>query len=78
MVKQDKGRVTGRGECQLLTVKDVASILAIAPRSVWRLSATGQLARPLRLGAKTLRWRLRDIQRYLAELEEQRCATIAG
>jgi predicted DNA-binding transcriptional regulator AlpA len=55
-------------DCQLLTVKQVASPLAISSRNVWRMSASGQLPRPLHLGEKTVRWRLRDIRSYLADL----------
>ena len=73
------GRVqakSGRGpeatpeRCQLLTVRDVAAMLAVSVRTVWRLSATGALPRPLRLGTKTLRWRLSDVRAYLADVEK--------
>ena len=62
-----------RATCQLLNVRDVAGLLKIHQRTVWRLSAmaeTGQgdFPRPLRLGEKTLRWRLLELERYLAAL----------
>ena len=33
--------------CQLLTVKDVAAVLKVHPRSVWRMSAMGEIPAPL-------------------------------
>jgi excisionase family DNA binding protein len=56
---------------QLLTVRDVAALLRIHPRSVWRMSASGQLPAPLALGAKTIRWRAADIEAYLTTLAGQ-------
>ena len=53
---------------RLLTVRELASTLAVSVRSVWRMSATGQLPPPLRLGPKTVCWRLADVREYLAEL----------
>ena len=57
--------------CQLLTVKDVAAVLKIHPRSVWRMSATGEIPAPLALAPKTIRWRLKDIEAHLAKLAAQ-------
>ena len=59
------------GVCQLLTVKDVAAVLKIHPRSVWRMSATGEIPAPLALAPKTIRWRLKDIEAHLAKLAAQ-------
>ena len=58
-------------DCQLLTVKDVAAVLKIHPRSVWRMSATGEIPAPLALAPKTIRWRLKDIEAHLAKLAAQ-------
>ena len=55
-------------EVKLLNVSEVAEILGIAVRSVWRLSATGQLPPPIRIGARCMRWRLADIERRTEEL----------
>jgi predicted DNA-binding transcriptional regulator AlpA len=56
--------------CQLLTIKDVSAMLKIHARTVWRLSALaeagqGSFPKPLRLGEKTVRWRLADVEAYL-------------
>ena len=55
---------------ELLTVKQVAALLKIHPRSVWRFSALaeagiGAFPKPVRLGPKTVRWAAADLQRYL-------------
>jgi len=50
---------------RLLSIRDVAALLAVHPRTIWRLVATGVLPPPVRLGRRTLRWRLSDIERAL-------------
>ena len=57
--------------CQLLTVKDVAAILKVHPRTVWRMSAMGEIPAPLTLAPKTIRWRLKDIEAHVAKLAAQ-------
>ena len=59
--------------CQLLTVRDVAGLLKIHTGTVWRLSSLaeagyGEFPKPLRLGAKTVRWRLSNVEAYLSAL----------
>ena len=61
--------------CQLLTVKQLATMLEIHARTCWRLSALAEAGlsdfpKPLRIGPKTVRWRLSDVQAYLATLAE--------
>ena len=61
---------------QLLDVKEVAGLLRIHPRSIWRLAAQGEAGqgnfpRPLRIGPKTIRWRLSDVQAYLTCLARE-------
>ena len=54
--------------CELLTVKDVAELLKVHVRSVWRLAATGDIPEPIRLGPKTVRWRVVDLEAHLTRL----------
>ena len=54
-------------DSQLITVDHVAELLAIHPRSVWRLVSARQLPEPIRLTSRITRWRHADIQRFLAE-----------
>jgi excisionase family DNA binding protein len=48
----------------LLTDAEVAILLAISRRQVWRLVNTGELPPPIRFGRST-RWRRNDIERCL-------------
>ena len=59
--------------CQLLTVRKVARLLSLHPRTIWRLAGLAEAGlddfpKPIRLATKTVRWRLRDIEGYLARL----------
>jgi len=60
---------------QLLTVRDVARVLNIGERTVWRMTSraeTGNTAaafpRPVRIGKHAVRWRWQDLKKYLEEL----------
>ncbi|MCC6228407.1 MAG: helix-turn-helix domain-containing protein [Phycisphaerales bacterium] len=50
----------------LLRAADVAALLAISVRCVWRLVASGDLPRPIKLGGST-RWRACDLEAFIAE-----------
>ena len=52
---------------RLLNVDDLAALLAISPRQVWRLADAGKLPTPIRraLGTRTVRWREADIARWI-------------
>lgn len=49
----------------LLTAREVANLLRISLRTLWRLKSAGRLPEPVRLGA-ALRWRVTDLQAFLA------------
>jgi predicted DNA-binding transcriptional regulator AlpA len=56
-----------------LDVKELSAALGVDPRTVWRLSGMaeagqGNFPRPLRIGPKTVRWRVADVEAYLAAL----------
>lgn len=50
---------------QLLTVKQVAEILAVHERTVWKMAAAGEIPKPIKLGAKAVRWRLSDMTVFI-------------
>ena len=57
----------------LLTAADVARVLNVGQRTVWRLASraaggSGPFPRPVRIGGKIIRWRWQDVEKYLAQL----------
>lgn len=48
----------------LITVKDVAKILGLSTRSVWRLLRDKKLLRPVRIGG-AVRWRSRELRQWV-------------
>lgn len=53
---------------RLLTAAEVAHILGISERGVWRNASAGRIPKPVRVGAGTSRWPLSRITAFLAEL----------
>lgn len=51
-------------EVKLLKADQVAELLALHVRSVWRLSSSGEIPKPVRIG-KSTRWRLTDLRAFL-------------
>ena len=49
----------------LVNASDVAHLLKISTRTLWRMRSTGQLPLPVRLGG-AVRWRLDEIQNWIA------------
>lgn len=54
-----------RAPAELLDVKAVASLLDCSTRHVYRLSDSGRLPRPVKLGA-LVRWRRADVLEWIA------------
>jgi len=76
MNKETTKTTTPLERVQLLDVRQLATTLRMHPRTVWRLTAMaeagqGDFPKPLRIGPKTIRWRLSDVQAYLAALAEE-------
>ena len=49
---------------RLLAVKDVAALLGVSARHVWRMNADGRLPPPVRFG-RSIRWRNTDVASWI-------------
>jgi predicted DNA-binding transcriptional regulator AlpA len=49
----------------LLTARQMAELLGVHVRSVWRMSQAGQIPPPIRMAERVVRWRLADLQVHL-------------
>jgi predicted DNA-binding transcriptional regulator AlpA len=56
----------------LLTVEDLADLLHVSKRSVFRLRALGALPAPVELSSNIVRWRPRDICAYIDRLRTRK------
>lgn len=56
----------------LLSVGEVAAMLSISTREVWRRADSGELPRPIRLGARTRRWLREEIEAIIEHAKRQR------
>jgi excisionase family DNA binding protein len=53
---------------RLFSAQDVAELLGVSRRTVFRLRASGALPAPFEISTNTVRWRYRDILDYLSNL----------
>jgi excisionase family DNA binding protein len=51
---------------QMIGCGDVAGILGVSRRTVWRLVSSHEIPEPLRFG-RSVRWRVADIERWIEE-----------
>lgn len=51
---------------QLLTVDDLAALLKVSNRTVWRMRSAGQLPNPIRIGGG-VRWRQPEIEAWIEQ-----------
>lgn len=56
----------------LLTVQDMADLLCLSTREVWRREAAGQIPAAVRLGRKTVRWKGSEVEAYMQQLGRER------
>jgi predicted DNA-binding transcriptional regulator AlpA len=74
----NQGAHAGHGEAAimvhpLLTAMDMARVLGVGERSVWRMLSRANAGavpfpRPIRIGGHVVRWRWEDVEKYLQEL----------
>ncbi|MEZ6069504.1 MAG: helix-turn-helix domain-containing protein [Pirellulales bacterium] len=48
----------------LITARELATMLAIGERTLWRLLASGKLVAPVKIGGAT-RWRVEDVEAWI-------------
>ena len=53
-------------EIRLITAEELARMLNVSTRTLWRLLAKGELPEPVRLGGST-RWRSEEVSRWIDE-----------
>jgi len=49
----------------VVCVREVAELLGVNPRTVWRMAQTGDIPAPIRLSERVVRWRLSDLREHL-------------
>ena len=59
---------------ELLRASDLAAMLSVSVRTIWRMRDAGELPQPVRLGNKLVRWQRRDIETYIHDLRFSRRA----
>lgn len=59
-----KAQETLPDEAKLLNVEDVAVLLRCSTRSVWRMSKTGRMPHPLKLGG-AVRWSRAAVEQWV-------------
>lgn len=53
----------------LLTMKEVMAILSVKqPKTIYKLIKEGQIAPPIRLGKRSIRFKADEINKYISEL----------
>ncbi|MEX0702386.1 MAG: helix-turn-helix domain-containing protein [Planctomycetales bacterium] len=52
-------------EAVFLTPEDLAKMLKVSERTLWRLLSGGKIPEPVRIGGST-RWRLAEVQEWVA------------
>ena len=64
-----KDRAFKTGEA-LLPLAEVERRCAIRRSTIYKLMATGEFPRPVRIGSKAVRWRATDLAIWLANLQK--------
>ena len=57
----------------LLTVQQVAKLLQVSPRSVWRLRSAGEIPEPVKIGGMS-RWPRSEISAVIERAKAERAA----
>ena len=52
---------------RFLRRREVEQMVGLSRTSIYRLMDSGDFPRPIRVGPRAVRWRLRDIEQWIAE-----------
>ncbi len=55
-----------RAKPALISALELAKLLQVSTRTLWRLRSAGKLIKPIKIGGST-RWRLDEVQAWIAE-----------
>lgn len=70
-----------KADVAVVSVREVAELLGVNARTVWRMAQRGEIPAPIRLGERVVRWRLSDLREHLdrkAEGKNVAGGTLAG
>jgi predicted DNA-binding transcriptional regulator AlpA len=56
------------GPPRLFTAQEVAALLGVSIRQVWRMRLSGALPAPVRIGKRSVRWREADLALFVRRL----------
>jgi excisionase family DNA binding protein len=66
-IENRTGRPDNRDELPvLITAAELANMLSISVRTLWRLLSAGELIEPIKIGGNT-RWRLDEVRTWIAK-----------
>lgn len=54
-----------KADVAVVNVREVAELLGVNARTVWRMAQTGDIPAPIRLSERVVRWRLSDLREHL-------------
>ena len=57
---------TERATPALISASELAALLQVSTRTLWRLRSAGKLIKPIKLGGST-RWRLDEVQAWILD-----------
>ena len=57
-------QASGSEDVRLVAADEVAAMLDVSTRTVWRLLSTGRLVQPVRIGG-SVRWRLDEVRDWI-------------
>lgn len=61
-----------RNRERLIAVAEVATIMGVSVRTVWRLAEVGELPAPVKLSPKVTRWKLSEIEAFIRDYQPAR------